>query len=293
MYDKSLDTFRIVAETGSFTQAAEQLFLTHTAIRKQINQLENRLDVKLFERSQQGVKLTGAGRVMYAETLRIMKESDAAIQRVQAAYNATPSVVRIGTSVLYPCHYFMELWDQIRDDCPAFQLKIVSFSDDKKRLTRIDSDFDFLIGAYDKKMAEQYQFLHVGNYRFCLAVPRSHPLSKEKRLSFSSLAGQPLMIMHRGHSPVNDRIRADVETNHPEISIVDIEPSYDVQTFNRCVERGCILLSLECWDRVHPDIKIIPLQEDYVLPFGIVYSVQPDALMESFITAVRVAVSAN
>ena len=54
MYDKSLDTFRVVAETGSFTQAAEQLFLTHTAIRKQMNQLENRLGVKLFERSQQG-----------------------------------------------------------------------------------------------------------------------------------------------------------------------------------------------------------------------------------------------
>lgn len=293
MYDKSLDTFRVVAETGSFTQAAEQLFLTHTAIRKQMNQLENRMGVKLFERSQQGVRLTGAGQVMYAEALRIMKESDAAIQRVQAAWHAAPSVLRIGTSVLYPCHFFMELWDQIREDCPTFQLKIVSFSDDKKRLSRIDSDFDFLIGAYDKEMAEQYQFLHVGNYRFCLAVPRSHPLSREKQLSFSDLAGQPLMIMHKGHSPVNDRIRADVEANHPEISIVDIEPSYDVQTFNRCVERGCILLSLECWDRVHPDIKTIPLQEDYVLPFGIVYSVQPSALMESFITAVRVAVSAN
>jgi len=62
---------------------------------------------------------------------------------------------------------------------------------------------------------------------------------------------------------------------------------------NQCVERGCILLSLECWDRVHPDIKTIPLQEDYVLPFGIVYSAQPGALMESFITAVWVADGSN
>lgn len=293
MYDKVLDTFKTVAEEGSFTKAADKLYITHTAIRKQINQLEGALGVKLFDRSNQGLLLTNAGQVMYAETLRIIKESEAAVQRVRDAYHATPSTLKIGTSVLYPCHFFMDLWDRIRDECPEYQLKIVSFDDDKDRLSHLGKEFDFLIGAYNNDFSSQYQFLQIGTYRFCLAVPRTNPLSKHKSLSLGDLSGQPLMIMEKGVSPINDRIRADVERDHPQISIVDIDPSYDVHTFNRCVERGCILLSLECWDRVHPDIKSIPLKETYTLPFGIVYAKDTGPLMEKFITAIRLAISGN
>lgn len=293
MYDKVLDTFKAVAEEGSFTKASEKLYITHTAIRKQIDQLESGLGVKLFDRSNQGVKLTSAGQVMYAETLRIIKESETAIHRVKDAFSKTPQVVRIGTSVLYPCHFFMDLWDRIRDRCPEFQLKIISFEDDMNRLAHIGKDFDFLIGAYNNSIPDQYQFLQIGTYRFCLAVPYAHPLSKHKTLSFDDLAGQPLMIMERDTSPINDRIRADIENNYPEISIIDISPNYDVHTFNRAVGRGCILLSLECWDRVHPDIKTIPLEESYSLPFGIVYGKDEDELMSEFITAIRVSVGGN
>ena len=272
MYDKVLDTFKAVAEEGSFTKAADKLYITHTAIRKQIDQLESGLEVKLFDRSNQGVKLTNAGQVMYAETLRIIKEAETAILRVKDAYRKTPQTVRIGTSVLYPCHFFMDLWDRIRDKCPEFQLKIISFEDDMNRLAHIGKDFDFLIGAYNNILPDQYQFLQVGTYRFCLAVPYTNPLSKHTVLSLNDLAEQPLMIMEKGTSPINDRIRSDIEHNYGEISIVDISPNYDVHTFNRAVERGCLLLSLECWDRVHPDIKTIPLKESYSLPFGIIYA---------------------
>ncbi len=293
MYDKVLDTFRIAAEEGSFTKAADKLFITHTAIRKQINQLESSLGVTLFERSNQGLILTNAGQIMYAESLRIIKESEAAVRKVRDAFAATPSMLKIGTSVLYPCHFFMDLWDRIRDDCPQYQIKIISFDDDKDRLSHLGKDFDFLIGAYNNNLPDKYQFLQIGSYRFCLAVPRSNALSKRMTLSLKDLAGQPLMIMNKGTSPINDRIRADVEENYPEISIVNIEPSYDVHTFNRCVERGCILLSLECWDRVHPDIKSIPLKETYTLPFGIIYTKEAGNLMTEFITTIRLAISGN
>lgn len=293
MHDKVLDTFIITAETGSFTKAAEKLYITHTAVRKQIDQLENRLEVKLFDRSKHGVKLTAAGQVMYAEALKLIKESNDSINRVKEAFNLAPSTLKIGTSVMYPCHFFMDLWDRLRDNCPEYQLKIVSFDDDKGRLSHVGKDFDFLIGAYNNNLPNQYQFLQIGTYRFCLAVPRSNSLSKRKSLSLKDLAGQPLMIMHKGTSPINDQIRADIEAGYQGINIVDIEPSYDVQTFNDCVERGCILLSLECWDRVHPDVKSIPLKETYSLPFGIVYSKDAGQLMEEFITAIRLAISGN
>ena len=277
MYNKSLDAFRMVAEEMSFSKAAEKLYITHTAVIKQINGLESHLGVKLFIRSNHGVTLSPAGQVLYTEALQIMKFSDEAIQRVQQAHFASPQTLKIGTSVLYPCHFFMDLWDELRSQYPQFQLKIISFQDDKNRLSYIGDHFDFVIGAYNAELDNSsYDFLPVGEYRFCLAVPRAHSLSGHKSLSFQDLSGHPLMIMRQGTSPINDTIRKDIQKKYKGINLVDIDPHYDVSTFNQCVERNSVLLSLECWDRVHPDIKTIPLKEDYRIPYGIVYSCSKD-----------------
>ncbi len=48
MYNPQLKTFLCVAEAGSFNKAAEQLFITPTAVIKQINLLESNLQVQLF-----------------------------------------------------------------------------------------------------------------------------------------------------------------------------------------------------------------------------------------------------
>ena len=51
MYNPQLDTFLRVADAGSFNKAAEESYISPTAVIKQINLLESKLDVKLFERT--------------------------------------------------------------------------------------------------------------------------------------------------------------------------------------------------------------------------------------------------
>ena len=148
----------------------------------------------------------------------------------------------------------------------------------------IGEAFDFIIGPYNRQFEKNsYNFLPVGKYAFTLAVPRTNKLHEKKQLSLADIKGQPLMIMEEGTSPINDNIRTEIMKNYPEINIVDIAPEYSANTFNSCVERNSILLSLECWDRVHPDIKSIPLKENYELPYGIIYSRTPDVLVGNFI----------
>ena len=61
MLNSNLKAFVRVAECGSFTKAAESLYLSPTAVMKQINALEKHLDLILLERSPAGVRLTAAG----------------------------------------------------------------------------------------------------------------------------------------------------------------------------------------------------------------------------------------
>ena len=67
MYNKALDTFKAVADCGSFTKAADRLFISHTAVIKQIKGLEERFGAALFERTHRGIALTAAGECLYKE----------------------------------------------------------------------------------------------------------------------------------------------------------------------------------------------------------------------------------
>ena len=58
MYNPQLDTFVAVAEQGSFSKAAEKLYITPTAVMKQLNALESHLGFALFVRTNHGLALT-------------------------------------------------------------------------------------------------------------------------------------------------------------------------------------------------------------------------------------------
>ena len=65
MYNPQLETFIRVADAGSFNKAAEESFITPTAVIKQINLLEDSLGVKLFDGSFRGLELSKAGHSLY------------------------------------------------------------------------------------------------------------------------------------------------------------------------------------------------------------------------------------
>ena len=67
VYNHQLETFIQVADAGSFSKAGEALFISPTAVMKQINLLESALDVQLFNRTPRGLTLTNAGKSYYQD----------------------------------------------------------------------------------------------------------------------------------------------------------------------------------------------------------------------------------
>ncbi len=284
MYNHLLTVFKAVADCGSFSKAAELMFITHTAIIKQINQLEHHIGVKLFHRSNQGIKLTAAGRSLYGDTLRIMEFSDNAIKKAKSAENGQKPVIRIGTSMLYPCKAFFDLWYNMFSDTSEYALSIISFEDSNMTIYRLGKDFDCIIGAYNSGLtADLCQFIKLGEYKFCIAVPRTNRLSTADSLCFNDLHGETLRMMLPGNSIMNDKVRQEIIRSHPEIKIRDIEYHYDFQTFNSCAQNNDLLLSLSCWADVHPALATIPLDEDFALPYGIIAPAEPTADVGRFL----------
>lgn len=284
MYNHLLTVFKAVADCGSFSKAAELMYITHTAIIKQINQLEHHIGVKLFERSNQGIKLTAAGASLYEDTLRIMEFSDSAIKKAKSAENGHRPVIRIGTSMLYPCKAFFDLWYGMCGTTSEYSLSIIPFEDSNMTIYRLGVDFDCIIGAYNSGLTTDLcTFIKLGEYKFCIAVPRTNRLSTADRLHFYDLHGEILRMMLPGNSVMNDRIRQEIIKSHSEITIRDIEYHYDFRTFNSCAQNNDLLLSLSCWADVHPALASIPLDEGFALPYGIIAPAKPMGIVRKFI----------
>ena len=107
MYNPLLDTFLAVADCGSFTKAADKLFITPTAVMKKMNVLEAHLNLKLIDRTPAGVDLTPAGKVIYRDAKFIMdysKKSVAAANAATLTVTSTPPTTLRRRSVMMPAY---------------------------------------------------------------------------------------------------------------------------------------------------------------------------------------------
>ena len=74
--------------------------------------------------------------------------------------------------------------------------------------------------------------------------------------------------------------------SYPKINIVDFD-FYNVEIFNRCENNNEVLLVIKSWESVHPLIKIIPVEWNYKIPFGLLYSKDPSDKVKRLINAVE------
>lgn len=294
MYNPQLDTFIKVADAGSFNKAAEDSFITPTAVIKQINLLERSLDVKLFERTHRGLKLTKAGQSLYQDAKYIIQYCRESIVRAKNAMQNEDTVIRIGSSPMTPAQLLVQLWPEFQEYCPDMKFEIIPFENTPENareiLANLGKNIDIIGGIFDQTMLElrNCDGLELSREPFCCAVSIHHPLALKEKLQIHDLYGQNLLLMHRGWSSYVDQLRDDLWKNHSEIHIIDFN-FYNTNIFNRCENTNDVLLAIPGWANVHPLLKVIPVEWEYSIPYGLLHSHHPTEPVKKFLSAVKLS----
>ena len=292
MYNPQLETFLRVADAGSFSRAAEEAYITPTAVIKQINLLEESLGVKLFDRSHRGLTLTGAGRSLYQDAKYIIQYCRDSVARAKNAMLEDTNVIRVGSSTMTPAQILMQLWSKVNEICPDVKFQIVPFENTPENareiLGNLGKRIDIVGGIFDETMLalRGCAGLELARAPFGCAVSIHHRLANRDRLQFSDLYGENLMLMHRGWSHYVDQLRDDLWQHHPQIRIVDFD-FYGMDVFNRCESTNDVLLAISGWASVHPLLKVIPVEWDYSIPYGILHSLEPSPVVQRFLEVAR------
>ena len=292
MYNPQLDTFLCVAESGSFNKAAERLFISPPAVIKQINLLEENLELQLFVRTHRGLQLTKAGQSLYQDTKYIIQYCKDSVTRARNAMQETENVIRIGTSPMTPAQVLLKLWPKLQRECPDIKFQLVPFENTPENareiLANLGQHIDVVPGIFDETMLDLRRCagLELSREPICCAVSVQHRLAAKERLTVKDLYGEDFMLIRRDWSHYVDLLRDDIWKNHPQIHIIDFD-FYDTEAFNRCESNNCVLMAIENWRNVHPLLKILPVDWDYTLPFGLLHAPEPTPTVARFLEAAQ------
>ena len=111
--------------------------------------------MQLFDRTNHGILLTPAGKVIYKHAKILFEYSEKAIEEARQAMTADLVTFYVGTSILNPCKPFMDLWCKVNHQFPDYRLHIIPFEDDHRDILSgiyaLGNKFDFMVAACDSK----------------------------------------------------------------------------------------------------------------------------------------------
>lgn len=141
-WDK-LKTFYYVAQMGSFTNAANFLNISQSAISRQISELERKISLRVFERHARGLVLTQAGQILFQTAKNIFYEIQSAENMIQDTADEPQGVLKIATAAGFIATMLLEYIDEFYEKYPKLNLQI-KFMDTHPDLAFREADIAIL-----------------------------------------------------------------------------------------------------------------------------------------------------
>lgn len=284
MFDRHLEAFIVTVETGSFSSAADQLYISRPALTQQMNLLEERLGFRLFRRSNRGVFLTEAGRIFYDEARRMRLISNDVIRRCKSIETGGSDTILIGAlpnfaPVVLPkiCNEFSRLY-------PSINLQFVEYPLESYFKSFEDGKFDITTEYMSGYMFDRpgYKFIKLLEDKQCCGVSASHPLARKDVIQFPDLRGQKLMLYAKGITHVDDRLREYLVQNEPLVNLIDIK-AYNSSLPLKCELEGCVLIYYSMYWQSFPTLVTKPAGWNFPIDIGLGYRSNPRSSIQKFI----------
>lgn len=200
---RHLRYFVAVGEEQHYGRGAQRLRVAQPALSRQIQDLEEEVGFKLFDRLSRGVKLSTAGKLFLEEARRILQQVDDATKRAKRVASGQSGTLRAGFIESMSWHGVVpDSFRQFRERQPDAELQIEPLSSLEQiqavRSGRLDAGFLFTIANIERELAQ----LDIALVNLMLAVPRGHPLAKSKALRLRDLSSASFIWFPRRESPL-------------------------------------------------------------------------------------------
>ncbi|MBI9103509.1 MAG: LysR family transcriptional regulator [Spirochaetales bacterium] len=191
-----LKSFYTVAKLGSFSRAAEILFLTQPAVSAQVKELEYEYKTKLFDRVGRKTKLTQSGEVLLTFAKNILDTYDESHFAVDMLKDAKDGIVKIGVSGLSGSRVLPSYVSKFKTEFPevSFSMQVLKSAEIIDSIKQNKFDLGIVVNS-DSKINKPELIEHIlYKDKIVIGVSKNHPLAKKKSISVSELSNLPLIV---------------------------------------------------------------------------------------------------
>ncbi len=196
---KQIEYALAVAETGSFTRAAERCHVVQSALSHQIARLEEQLGAQLFERSSRWVRLTAAGEAFVPSARTALEAARRIADEVAAACGELRGRLSIGEISSLTELDLVDLLAGFHHQYPQVDIRWLQGKSETMigdvRERRLDVAF---IGVWPGESLDGVEWRLLAKEELMAVLPPEHPLVIHKRLSLADLEEQPLVDFQAG-----------------------------------------------------------------------------------------------
>ncbi len=188
MDTQSLQAFISVAETESFSVAAQRLHLTQPAVSKRIANLEATLDVQLFDRLPRKAILSPAGEALLPKARHILTELMDIKTELASLSGDVSGTLRIGTSHHIGLHHLPHLLRQFHTAYPDVKLALQFLGSEAACEALAQGELDIAFATLPLNDHPKLDMQPVWRDPLKFVCAHTHPLAKNKRPSFQNLS---------------------------------------------------------------------------------------------------------
>lgn len=255
-----LREFIVLADLLNFTKAADQLYLTQSALTRHIASLEAEMGVRLLDRTTRGVALTPMGRRSYQVFSDMLKRYDGLLGDVESYLSGLSGTIRVG--MLYYCitDYCAPVLSAFAASYPNIEVKIESGQPrDVERWLR-DNLIDVgLQTQYPGVTDEEFGFQEVARFPYVALVSPDSALASRITIATADLADETIVIYGQDR-PITDCILAGLErTGVTPRATVD---AGQVDATPMAVSRGAVALVAANLRNTYPGLTAVNIADE-------------------------------
>jgi DNA-binding transcriptional LysR family regulator len=195
-----LRVFYFAAREGSYTRAADLLFVTQPAVSQTIKSMESYYAVGLFKKSGRSMELTTAGRLLFGYAEQIFTTAEQADTAMRELSTTPQGELHVGTTKIYARYLMPSIIAAFRERFAAVTVVLDEGSSAQmiETVERLENHLAITgrVGAYPPRLRTQH-FRHV---ELTMVAGPDHPFAGRRDVQWSELVGQPLIVREPGSS---------------------------------------------------------------------------------------------
>lgn len=231
---RSLQIFRDLVQTQSFSEAGSRNYLTQPAVSQHLKALEEKFGVRLIERGRRQLRLTRSGALVYEAGQEIIERYQRLERALQQPSKEVSGILRVATIYTVGLHELPPYMMTFLKRYPQVDLQLNYLKAPDIYEAVLAGRIDLGIVAYPKPHP-QLSVEFFKSDRLVLIVPPRHPWAARKRIRLTLLNGQPFIAMQTG---IPTRKAIDEILRHAHVQVNIVHAFDNIEIMKRAVAVG-------------------------------------------------------